>query len=180
MRLDASPAKRPSATEGSPALPLSRSVLTRTQPLPLWTAVAALSVFAIDRLTKFWVTHSLTLGQQLWPGLPVHIYYTINNGAAFSILPSANWLFLAVAVLVVAAILWRWRLLAVEPWWVQVGVGLLLGGAIANALDRVTQGYVVDFIQLPHWPVFNVADSGITVGVVIVVARIALASRHRA
>jgi signal peptidase II len=154
--------------------------LTRTQPRPLWTAVAAIAVFAVDRLTKLWVTHSLTLGQQLWPGWPVHIYYTINSGAAFSILPSANWLFLAVAVLVVAAILWRWRLLALEPWWVQVGVGLLLGGAIANAADRVTQGYVVDFIQFPHWPVFNVADSGITVGVVILVARIILAGRHRA
>ena len=104
----------------------------------------------------------------------------VNSGAAFSILPSANWLFLAVAVLVVAAILWRWRLLALEPGWVQVGVGLLLGGAIANAVDRVTQGYVVDFIQLPHWPVFNVADSGITVGVVILVARVVLASRQRA
>lgn len=142
--------------------------------------MAAISVFVVDRLTKFWVTHSLTLGQQLWPGWPVHIYYTINNGAAFSLLPSANWLFLAVAVLVVAAILWRWRLLVLEPWWVQVGVGLLLGGAIANAVDRVTQGYVVDFIQLPHWPVFNVADSGISIGVAILVARIILASRHRA
>jgi signal peptidase II len=154
--------------------------LTRTQPLPLWTAVAAISVFVVDRLTKFWVTHSLTVGQQLWPGWPVHIYYTVNSGAAFSILPSANWLFLAVAVLVVVAIFWRRRLLAREPWWVQVGVGLLLGGAVANAVDRVTQGYVVDFIQLPHWPVFNVADSGITVGVVILVARIALASRPHA
>jgi len=142
--------------------------------------VAAISVFVVDRVTKFWVTHSLTLGQRLWPGWPVHIYYTTNSGAAFSLLPSANWLFLAVAVLVVAAILWRWRLLALEPWWVQAGVGLLLGGAIANAVDRVTQGYVVDFIQLPRWPVFNVADSGITVGVAILVARIILASRHRA
>ncbi|MGA8206563.1 MAG: signal peptidase II [Candidatus Dormiibacterota bacterium] len=142
--------------------------------------MAAISVFLVDRLTKFWVTHSLTLGQQLWPGWPVHIYYTINNGAAFSLLPSANWLFLVVAVLVVAAILWRWRLLTLEPWWVQVGVGLLLGGAIANAVDRVTQGYVVDFIQLPHWPVFNVADSGISIGVAILVVRIILASRGRA
>ncbi|MFZ0169933.1 MAG: signal peptidase II [Candidatus Dormiibacterota bacterium] len=154
--------------------------MTRTQPGPLWTAVAAISVFAVDRLTKLWVTHSLSLGEQLWPAWPVHIYYTINNGAAFSLLPSANWLFLAVAVLVVAAILWRWRLLALEPSWVQVGVGLLLGGAVANALDRITQGYVVDFIQLPHWPVFNVADSGITVGVAILVARIILANRHHA
>ena len=151
--------------------------MTRSRRWPLWTAAAAILVFIVDRLTKFWVSHSLALGQQLWPSWPVHIYYTENSGAAFSILPSANWLFLGVAVLVVVAIAWRWRLLAVESWWVQAGVGLLLGGAVANALDRVTQGYVVDFIQLPHWPVFNVADSGITVGVVTLVVRITLAGR---
>jgi len=142
--------------------------------------VAAILVFLLDRITKYWVSHSLALGQQLWPGWPVHIYYTVNSGAAFSILPDADWLFLAVAVGVVLAIVWKWRLLAVQPAWLQAGVGLLLGGALANAVDRVTQGYVVDFIQIPHWPIFNVADSGITVGVVILVVRIALAERTSA
>lgn len=151
--------------------------MTRPRRWPLWTATAAILVFTVDRLTKFWVSHSLALGQQLWPGWPVHIYYTENSGAAFSILPSATWLFLAVALVVVGAIAWRWRLLARESWWVQAGVGLLLGGAIANAVDRLTQGYVVDFMQLPRWPVFNVADSGITVGVVILVVRITRAGR---
>jgi signal peptidase II len=141
--------------------------------------VAALIVFLLDRVTKFWVTHSMTLGEQLFPSWPVHILYTINSGAAFSILPDADWLFLAVAVGVVLAIAWKWRLLAEQPGWVQVGVGLLLGGALANAVDRVTQGYVVDFIQLPHWPVFNVADSGITVGVVVLMIRITMAGRER-
>ncbi len=56
-------------------------------------------------------------------------------------------------------------------------MGLLLGGALANAVDRVTEGYVVDFIQFPHFPIFNVADSGITVGVVILLVRITLAGR---
>jgi signal peptidase II len=142
--------------------------------------VAAFLVFVLDRITKFWVTHSLALGQQLWPNWPIHIYYTINDGAAFSILPDADWLFLAVALLVVVAIAWKWRLLALQPTWVQVGVGMLLGGAVANAVDRVTQGYVVDFIQLPHWPIFNVADSGITVGVVILAIRITTAGKARA
>lgn len=154
--------------------------MSRSQPWPIWTGVAAILVFLLDRITKYWVSHSLALGQQLWPGWPVHIYYTVNSGAAFSILPDADWLFLAVAVGVVLAIVWKWRLLAVQPAWLQAGVGLLLGGALANAVDRVTQGYVVDFIQIPHWPIFNVADSGITVGVVILVVRIALAERTSA
>jgi signal peptidase II len=154
--------------------------LTEVRHWPLWTAVAGALVFALDRATKFWVSHSLLPGQQLWPSLPVHIYYAENSGAAFSILPNADWLFLVVAVTVVAAIAWRWRLLSRDPWWVQVGVGMLLGGAVANAWDRISQGYVVDFIQLPHWPVFNVADSGITLGVVVVFIRIFLSGRDGA
>ena len=144
---------------------------------PVWTAVAAALVFALDRVTKFWVSHALFPGQQLWPSLPIHIYYAENRGAAFSLLPNAQWLFLVVAVVVVVAIAARWRPLSGEPWWVQAGVGMVLGGAVGNALDRITQGYVVDFMQLPHWPVFNVADSGVTVGMVIVVIRIALGGR---
>ncbi|HVB53143.1 MAG TPA: signal peptidase II [Candidatus Acidoferrales bacterium] len=151
--------------------------MTRTQPWPFWTGLAAIAVFALDRATKFWVSHSLTLGEKLFANWPVHIYYTINSGAAFSILPDADWLFLAVAVTVVVVIAWKWRLLALQPAWVQAGVGLLLGGALANAVDRLTQGYVVDFIEFPHWPIFNVADSGITVGVVILVIRITRAGR---
>lgn len=142
--------------------------------------MAAAVVFALDRGTKFWVTHSLVPGQEVLGGWPAHIYYTENNGAAFSILPQADWLFLAVAVAVVLGILWRWRDLTLEPAWVQVAVGMLLGGAVANAIDRVTQGYVVDFIQFPHFPVFNVADSGITIGVVLIVIRIAFGTGARA
>jgi len=142
--------------------------------------VAAVVVFGLDRLTKFWVVHSLLLGQELWPGAPVHIHYIENSGAAFSILPNLDWLFLLVALLVVAAALWFWRRLAREAWWVQAAVGMVVGGAIANGIDRITQGYVVDFIQLPHWPVFNVADSGITVGMVLLVLRFLLEGRRDA
>ena len=144
---------------------------------PQATAVAAVAVFLVDRLTKFWVSHSLTLGQELWPGAPVHIHYIENTGAAFSILPNLDWLFLLVAAIVVAAAVWYWRRLALEPWWLQAAVGMVVGGAVSNAIDRFTQGYVVDFIQLPHWPVFNVADSGITVGMVLIVLRFLIQGR---
>lgn len=114
----------------------------------------------------------MRLGEVLWPRLPVHVDYTVNPGAAFSILPNDEWLFLGVALLVLAAVAWRWRELAAQPWWLQVGVGALLGGTVANGLDRLVQGYVIDFIELPHWPVFNVADSGITLGAVLLVLRV--------
>ncbi len=134
--------------------------------------------FAADRLSKFWVAHSLRLGQQLFAPSPIRIHVIENSGAAFSLLPDYGWLFVGVAAVVVAGIVWRWRALAREPWWVQVAVGLLLGGACSNALDRIVQGYVLDFIQLPDWPVFNVADMGITVAVVLLVLRSLLGSRQ--
>jgi len=124
------------------------------------------------------VTHSLALGQELWPGAPVHIHYIENSGAAFSLLPNVDWLFLLVAALVVGAAIWFWRQLAIEAWWVQAAVGMVVGGAVANAIDRFSQGYVVDFLQLPHWPVFNVADSGISVGMVLIVVHFLLQGRR--
>ncbi len=152
-----------------PARPASRG---RVRGWPRWLLLAAVTVFVLDRLTKFWVTHSLRLGQEVFAGSPVHIHYVENNGAAFGVLAGGGgqWFFVAVAVAVVAFISWRWRTLAGERWLLQVALGMLLGGAVANAIDRATQGYVVDFIRLPHWPFFNVADMGISIGVAIFVA----------
>ena len=142
-----------------------------TRGWPRWLLLAAAVVFALDRLTKFWVSHSLRLGQAVFAGSPVHIRYIENSGAAFGAFAGGGgqWLFVAVAVAVVAFIGWRWRALAGERWLPQVALGMLLGGAVANAVDRATQGYVVDFIRLPHWPIFNVADIGISVGVALFV-----------
>ena len=149
--------------------------MTRTKAAwPVWTVVAAAVVFAVDRLTKFWVSRSLLPGQELWPKLPVHVHLVENSGAAFSILPDQDWLFVPVAFLVVAAVLFFWTRLAQEYLWLQLATGMVAGGAVANAIDRITQGYVVDFIQLPYFAVFNVADMGITVGMVLVVLRFLL------
>jgi signal peptidase II len=70
-------------------------------------------------------------------------------------------------VVVIAGILiYYWRLPAYD-WSARLGLALVCGGAIANAYDRGVKGSVIDFIQVPHWPIFNVADSAITVGVVV-------------
>jgi len=179
MPPSAFPARNSGATEqASPRADQDAPGAELSDAWPIGALVAAVLVFALDRLTKFWVTHSLFLGQELWPGAPVHIHYIENTGAAFSILPNVDWLFLLVAAVVVVAALWYWRRLAREAWWVQAAVGMVVGGAVSNAIDRFTQGYVVDFIQLPHWPVFNVADSGITVGMVLIVLRFLLQGRR--
>jgi signal peptidase II len=106
---------------------------------------------------------------------PVHVIshvltltLTRNPGAAFSIGPSATVLFSVVAVVVVIVIIRTARRLASRGW--AVAFGLLLGGALGNLADRVFRspgpfrGHVVDWIQLPHWPVFNIADSAIVTG----------------
>ena len=170
MQLAAFPARRPGATEASRAR-------TGLGSWPVTALAAAAITFGLDRVTKFWVTRSLVPGQELFPNWPVHIQYVENSGAAFSILPNYDWLFLLVAAAVIGAAIWYRHRLAAEGWWVQAAVGMVVGGALANAIDRLTQGYVVDFIQLPHWPVFNVADSGITVGMVLLVVRLLMQAR---
>jgi signal peptidase II len=93
---------------------------------------------------------------------------TRNSGAAFSIGPSMTVLFTAIAVGVIIFILRASRRIASIPW--AVTLGLLLGGAMGNLTDRLfrapgpLRGFVVDWIQLPHWPVFNLADSAIVCG----------------
>jgi signal peptidase II len=103
---------------------------------------------------------------------------TRNAGAAFSIGTGATVLFTAVAVGVVVVIVRQARRLVSRPW--ALTLGLLLGGALGNLVDRILRspgplrGHVVDWIALPHWPVFNVADSAIVVGGCVAVV---LASR---
>ena len=131
----------------------------------LGTAVA---VFGLDHLTKWLVVQHLGLGDQ-WPSSgPVTIHHIQNQGAAFGLFPQLQTVFMVVAVLVSAYIIVAGPRFA-AAWWAQLTLGAILGGAVANAVDRFAQGYVVDFIDLHRWPVFNVADSAIVVGIAVAV-----------
>ena len=134
---------------------------------PAWTRaglVAALVVVA-DQVSKALITSSIALGEsrRILPG--VSLVHAQNSGVAFSLFTGSEALVVAVTVLIVAAVLLffaaqrRRRLL-----W--LATGLVVGGAVGNLLDRVRIGAVTDFIQLPHWPAFNLADTAITLGVV--------------
>jgi signal peptidase II len=133
--------------------------------------LTALVVLVVDVVTK--VVIVATLEHESHP--PVHvlgdvlqIVYTRNSGAAFSVGGGATILFSAVAIAVVIVIARQARRLVSRPW--AVTLGLLLGGALGNLVDRLLRdpapfrGHVVDWIALPHWPVFNVADSAIVLG----------------
>jgi signal peptidase II len=98
----------------------------------------------------------------------VTIHLVHNRGAAFGLFPELQTVFLGVAVVVSAYIIFAGPRFAQGPG-AQLTLGAILGGAIANAVDRFTQGYVVDFIDLQRWPVFNLADSCIVVGIIVAV-----------
>lgn len=125
----------------------------------------ALVIIALDQGSKWLIQQGMTLHESI-PVIPgfFHIRYILNRGAAFGILENQRWLFLIMAILLfVLYAVFRKKL--PEHRAVQAGAGMLLGGAFGNALDRFLHGAVVDFFDFRIWPVFNIADIGIVVGV---------------
>jgi len=96
-----------------------------------------------------------------------HITLTHNTGIAFGMAQGRGWLTIPLAVIVMAAILWYRRRMAGHKRWNELFTGLLFGGALANLLDRLRLGYVVDLFDFHVWPVFNVADMAITSAILV-------------
>lgn len=152
-----------------------RSLLQRVLSFFVLFGVAAL-VLALDQLTKRWVSTSLPEGTW-WSPLPglwrvFRIVHTTNSGAAFGIFPNQGSLFILIAVVVVLAIVLYQRRLPAGGWLIRLTLGLQLGGAVGNLLDRLHYGYVIDFIDIGFWPIFNLADASIVMGVAILAYRL--------
>jgi signal peptidase II len=142
-----------------------RGGVTRRRIYAVMVGTAA-AVAALDHLTKWLVSSRLALGEQIWPHAIVSIDHVENSGAAFSVLPQLHWLYLAVALIVSTYIVLAGYKYG-TTWYRQVLIGMILGGAISNGVDRLVQGYVVDFIDFHWWPVFNVADSCIVIAIIV-------------
>jgi len=135
--------------------------------LPAWIVLAA------DQIAKQLVTASLAIGQSMVPIPALSDYFMIthsrNTGAAFSMLPQAGDLFLMVALAMIVGILLFYRRFPAGHWIERVALGLLLGGTTGNAIDRLTRGYVVDWVhfRLPGVisNVSNFADHAIVIGI---------------
>ncbi|MFN2463967.1 MAG: signal peptidase II [Candidatus Dormibacteria bacterium] len=138
----------------------------------------ALLVFVLDRVTKAVVQASLTPGQHVQVlGDLLWVDYARNTGIAFSLARShgsAVFIFDVVAILFIIYLALN---LPPGETWMPIGLGLVLGGAVGNALDRVLAGAVTDFIDFRVFPVFNVADMGITVGAAVLAWRLYRGSR---
>lgn len=134
-------------------------------------------VLAVDQLTKALVRGGIDYGEED-PILPaLKLVHVRNEGVAFGIDVGGPWLLIAlIGVALCGLLVYFWRH-AGEPW-LWLPVGLLLGGALGNVIDRIHQGHVTDFLKLPKWPAFNVADVAITCGVIALLLVIELGERR--
>ena len=128
-------------------------------------AVSFLLVLA-DQAVKLGIARTMRLGESI-PVLSgiFHITYIENPGAAFGMLANQRWFFILAGILVILAACVMYRRLSETGRLVRLGAALLLGGAVGNLIDRIRLGRVIDFLDFRVWPVFNIADIGICVGV---------------
>jgi signal peptidase II len=146
-------------------------VTGRARNLAIVLYAVAGAAYLLDRLTKLWVERTLAGEPPLdvVPGV-LTLNYTTNSGGAFGLGRSAPWLFAGATIVVSAAIVAASFRMTRRP--VAVAMGLVLGGALGNLTDRAANGpglsgSVTDFIDLQVWPVFNLADSAIVAGAVL-------------
>src|SRR5476649_2507729 len=141
-----------------------------------WYALATLVVL-LDQLTKFWISVSFQHPEARAVTAFFNLVLAYNTGAAFSFLASASgWqrgFFIAIALVATVVIGYLLARHAGEKLFC-FALALILGGAVGNVIDRIAFGYVIDFLDFHvagwHWPAFNLADSAITVGAVLLVA----------
>ncbi|GGB02517.1 signal peptidase II [Agarivorans gilvus] len=140
----------------------------------LWLSVL---VFALDQLTKLAIAKTFDLYESVAITPFFNLVSVRNYGAAFSFLSDAGgwqrWFFTAIAVVVSALLLWWMKKTPAEQKLPAIAYALVLGGAIGNVFDRIVFGYVIDFLDFYvgsyHWPSFNIADSAICIGAVLLV-----------
>jgi signal peptidase II len=132
----------------------------------LFVGAAAL-VLVLDQVTKALVGAFMDRGDA-WPeGWPVRLHYVTNTGAAFGILRDQTGFLIVTAIIGLVAIYLYYRNPPFDHLAAPIAIGMMLGGAAGNLVDRLRLGRVTDFIDFPSWPAFNVADSSITIGIAV-------------
>jgi signal peptidase II len=130
-------------------------------------------IIALDQWTKWLVRTNIPAGQSwlpdslLWLSPYARIVHWYNRGAAFGIFQEGSMVFTVLAFIVSAAIIYYYPQVSSQDWPLRLAMSMQLGGAIGNLIDRLTIGHVTDFISVGTFPVFNIADSSISVGCVV-------------
>ena len=167
------------------ALMIPDLALDRGQRVRAYVFLASISglVLALDQWSKYLVRTQLEVGQVWspveWLAAYARIIHWNNTGAAFGMLPTAGIIFSVVALCVSVAIVYYFPRLPESQTAVRIALALQLGGAVGNLIDRILLGTVTDFISLASFPVFNVADASITVGVALLLAAMWVQDRRR-
>ena len=132
--------------------------------------ILAVVVVILDQWSKYYVQSQMSLGMSI-PVIPeiFHLTYILNPGAAFGILENQRFFFVVIAVAMIATVVYLYPRLPSKPLLLRLGIGLMVGGAVGNVIDRIKTGYVVDFFDFRIWPIFNIADIAIVVGVSCIV-----------
>ena len=137
---------------------------------PLYFYLIAILVFVSDQASKAMIQRTMTFGEyrQVF-GQGFMLTLTQNTGGAWGLLPSGNRIFVGFAAVAIVALLYAYHRIARGDLLVGSAFALALGGAIGNLIDRLRYGYVVDFfdVRIIHWPIFNVADSAISLGIAL-------------
>lgn len=131
-------------------------------------AATAAIVTVLDQVSKWAAFHFVEPGDEANVFIGVSISQTRNEGIAFGLFSGRPWLVLGLVVAALSVLVWFFARHRDRPG-LWLATGLLLGGALGNAIDRLSIGYVRDFVNLPGWPSFNVADMAITGGVIVLV-----------
>ena len=127
-------------------------------------------LIVLDQLVKSYVVQNIALGEiKSWIPNLVSLTYLQNRGAAFSMLQDQQWFFAVITLVVMAGAIWYLHKHMEDSFWMVLGLTLIIAGGLGNFIDRVSQGFVVDMFHLDfiNFAIFNVADSYLTVGVLV-------------
>jgi signal peptidase II len=145
-----------------------------------WLALVtvALTAVAADQLTKHIVASQLALDEGVHVVGPFWIHHVQNSGIAFGLFARATAVVIVLTAIAVAWMLAYFARSGARHPVLPVALGLVIGGSVSNLVDRVRLGYVTDFLDLRYWPAFNLADTFIVVGVLVLLAALAFADRE--
>jgi signal peptidase II len=162
----------------TPVLGAQRSLAARSQQ---WLGLLAIAVAAIagDQLTKHIVSSHLMLDAERHVAGPLSIHHVQNSGIAFGLFASATPVVTALTAIAVGWMLIFFARSGARHPVLPIALGLLIGGSASNLVDRIRLGHVTDFIDLRFWPAFNLADSFIVLGVLVLLAALLLPQRAR-